>query len=120
MLICNDSIPNQHAEWTILGAGFTFNFARKEGVWGSGTYYSSQPALAISYEHPVQGNDPACKHYLAGVDPTGVKGVQAATRAVTCKLSLHVFEFYGAGQQGIVGAHYHSSPAYGQDLRVNA
>ena len=59
-------------------AGFTFNFARKEGIWGSGTYYSTQPALAMSFEHPVQSNDSAFKSYLAGVQHT--KGVLTATK----------------------------------------
>lgn len=62
---------------SLPAAGFTFNFARKEGIWGSGTYYSTQPVLAMSYEHPVQSSDSAFNSYLAGVKHT--KGVQAAT-----------------------------------------
>ncbi|KAL3158168.1 hypothetical protein ABBQ32_011758 [Trebouxia sp. C0010 RCD-2024] len=47
--------------------GFTFNFARTEGVWGSGTYYSCQAPLATRFEHKVQRQDPISTNYSAGV-----------------------------------------------------
>ena len=37
-----------HTSYCALPAGFTFNFARMEGVWGAGTYYSCNPSLAMT------------------------------------------------------------------------
>ncbi|KAL3136737.1 hypothetical protein ABBQ38_005454 [Trebouxia sp. C0009 RCD-2024] len=47
--------------------GFTFNFARTEGIWGSGTYYSCQAPLATRFAHTLQHQDLAFTNYSAGV-----------------------------------------------------
>ena len=51
----------------VFPAGFTFNFARKEGIWGSGTYYSTNPPLAMKYQHRLHSDDSAFSSYLADV-----------------------------------------------------
>ncbi|DBA92767.1 hypothetical protein WJX77_000576 [Trebouxia sp. C0004] len=45
--------------WDICAAefGFMHNHARLNGLWGYGTYYSTTPSLALSYEHNVSSTD---------------------------------------------------------------
>ncbi|KAL3141891.1 hypothetical protein ABBQ32_004552 [Trebouxia sp. C0010 RCD-2024] len=43
-----------------------------ESIWGSGTYYSTRPSLAMKYQHRLHSGVSAFSSYLAGVK--GVKG----------------------------------------------
>lgn len=45
--------------WDIYAAefGFMHNHARLNGLWGYGTYYSTTPSLALTYEHNVSSTD---------------------------------------------------------------
>ncbi|KAA6427151.1 MAG: RNase III inhibitor [Trebouxia sp. A1-2] len=45
--------------WDIYAAefGFMHNHARLNGLWGYGTYYSTTPSLALTYEHNVSSTN---------------------------------------------------------------
>ncbi len=44
-------------EVSLLTPGFMHNHARLNGLWGYGTYYSTTPSLALTYEHNVSSTD---------------------------------------------------------------
>jgi len=44
-------------ELFLLTPGFMHNHARLNGLWGYGTYYSTTPSLALTYEHNVSSTD---------------------------------------------------------------
>ena len=44
-------------ELSLLTPGFMHNHARLDGLWGYGTYYSTTPRLALTYEHNVSSTD---------------------------------------------------------------
>lgn len=76
MGVCVCPLPRRvpcESHISAMPAGFAFNFARKDSIWGSGTYYSCSPSLATNYCHVLQLSDTAFSNHLAGMQ--GVSGV---------------------------------------------
>ena len=51
------SFSHPDIELSLLTPGFMHNHARLNGLWGYGTYYSTTPSLALTYEHNVSSTD---------------------------------------------------------------
>ena len=51
------SFSHPNIELSLLTPGFMHNHARLNGLWGYGTYYSTTPSLALTYEHNVSSTD---------------------------------------------------------------
>ena len=73
----------------LLLAGFAFNFANVDGIWGSGTYYSSKPWLAIRYEHRLQPQDEFVGKYLGDVGNTIGASFSACCLALSWSAGCH-------------------------------
>ncbi len=72
--------------------GFTSHFA-KQGMWGTGNYYSCHPALAVHYDHEVQPEDATLFGYLA--DVSHIAGMWLSLLAcASCCLSYVLRRFH--------------------------
>ena len=57
-------------------AGFTQNFASLTGAWGVGTYYATQPRLALQFGYTLQAGDLAFSTHLAGLSHSERQGLK--------------------------------------------